>query len=326
MGDYRSKLRSAKNLVKEEQGLTNKVEDETDFMPPERPKTPPMRGIEFYFPPSPFGRKREKSYGDRFMTTRDHDEFQFNKTPSSSRQTDELNPSTMPANKVTEFLVNEVFSSTTDTPRRIQRVQSNATINTQIASNSLRVNNTVHRRSSYSDLIANCPRRPTTLRNPSSILSSSSTHHHSLNTSNCYSPNASRFQTLPYSEIGRQILTSPTLNSKLIKTVPIKTLDAPGLVSNFYYHLVDWGPNDCVAVALDSAVYLWNASTSEVTKLCDFVTQKVSLVKWSTAGSLLTVSVESGTMHLFDTAALQRIRSWSTHFTLGSKCISVSYC
>ncbi|CAO0800914.1 unnamed protein product [Mucor circinelloides] len=126
-------------------------------------------------------------------------------------------------------------------------------------------------------------------------------------------PNASRFQTSPIGEAGRRILLSSDKTIRHINTTAIKILDAPELQDDFYLNLVDWGSNDCLAVGLGTCVYLWNANTSRVTKLCDFVTDDVTSVSWSTVGSVLAVGTKSGKAILYDTEHSRRIRTWSTH-------------
>lgn len=46
-------------------------------------------------------------------------------------------------------------------------------------------------------------------------------------------------------------------------------LDAPALQDDFYLNLVDWSSNNMLGVGLGNCVYLWSASTSKVTKLCE---------------------------------------------------------
>ncbi|KAI8643568.1 quinon protein alcohol dehydrogenase-like superfamily [Parasitella parasitica] len=126
-------------------------------------------------------------------------------------------------------------------------------------------------------------------------------------------PNSSRFQTSPIGEAGRRILLSSDKTIRHINTTAIKILDAPELQDDFYLNLVDWGTNDCLAVGLGTCVYLWNANTSRVTKLCDFVTDNVTSVNWSSVGSILAVGTNSGRAILYDTEHSKRIRTWSTH-------------
>ncbi|KAI8986985.1 WD40-repeat-containing domain protein [Pilobolus umbonatus] len=125
------------------------------------------------------------------------------------------------------------------------------------------------------------------------------------------SPSSSRFQTSPIGEAGRRILLSPDRSTRHINTTAIKVLDAPELQDDFYLNLLDWGGKDYLAVGLDTAVYLWNANTSKVNKLCDFVSDTVTSVNWSSTGSLLAVGTNSGHTYLYDTEKSKRIRTWN---------------
>lgn len=40
--------------------------------------------------------------------------------------------------------------------------------------------------------------------------------------------------------------------------MPLKVLDAPNILDDFYLQLLDWGSNGILAVCLGSAIYLWN--------------------------------------------------------------------
>ncbi|GMI79840.1 FIZZY-related 3, cell cycle switch protein 52 B [Hibiscus trionum] len=62
--------------------------------------------------------------------------------------------------------------------------------------------------------------------------------------------------------------TPPKPPRKVPKT-PHKVLDAPSLQDDFYLNLVDWSSQNVLAVGLGTCVYLWTASNSKVTKLCD---------------------------------------------------------
>ena len=67
-----------------------------------------------------------------------------------------------------------------------------------------------------------------------------------------------------------------------IPTQPYKVLDAPNLSDDFYLNLVDWSQTNILAVALGSAVYIWNACTSSVSQLCDLGDDnQVTSVAWS---------------------------------------------
>lgn len=82
-------------------------------------------------------------------------------------------------------------------------------------------------------------------------------------------------------EQSQKLLSSPKTFVRKISRVPYKILDAPGIQDDFYLHLVDWSSKNILAVGLENSVYLWNASTSRVTKLCDVASKQiVTSVSW----------------------------------------------
>jgi cell division cycle 20-like protein 1 (cofactor of APC complex) len=68
------------------------------------------------------------------------------------------------------------------------------------------------------------------------------------------------------------------LNHRKIDPNPFKVLDAPALYDDFYLNLLDWGMSDTLAVGLSQCVYLWQAKTSKVEKLCDLMEETVTSV------------------------------------------------
>lgn len=92
--------------------------------------------------------------------------------------------------------------------------------------------------------------------------------------------------------------------------------DAPSINDNFYLNLIDWSCNNVLAVALDQAVYLWNASSGNITELTsldsddDFITS----VSWiPEGGGYLAVGTESSVVQLWDCNALKRVRTMRGH-------------
>ncbi|CAN8246420.1 unnamed protein product [Cochlearia groenlandica] len=100
---------------------------------------------------------------------------------------------------------------------------------------------------------------------------------------------------------------------KILKS-PCKVLDAPALQDDFYLNLVDWSAQNVLAVGLENCVYLWNASTSKVTKLCDLGDDDlVCSVGWAARGTHLAVGTHSGTVQIWDALRRKRIRTMKGH-------------
>ncbi|KAG6612597.1 cell division cycle protein 20 [Phytophthora cinnamomi] len=69
-----------------------------------------------------------------------------------------------------------------------------------------------------------------------------------------------------------------------VPSAPIKVLDAPELMNDYYLNLLSWGANNILAVALGQCVYLWNAVSGEIDELMALEGDEyVSSVQWSDA-------------------------------------------
>jgi cell division cycle 20-like protein 1 (cofactor of APC complex) len=103
--------------------------------------------------------------------------------------------------------------------------------------------------------------------------------------------------------------------NRKISKVPCKVLDAPSLQDDFYLNLVDWGSQNMLAVGLGNTVYLWMASTSQVTKLVDLsnTEDSVTSVAWSEGGRHLAVGTTKGEVQLWDACAEKLIRTMNCH-------------
>lgn len=58
--------------------------------------------------------------------------------------------------------------------------------------------------------------------------------------------------------------------SKIVRKVPsapVRILDAPDLIDDYYLSLISWSRENVLAVALARSVYIWNAVSGEICKL-----------------------------------------------------------
>ena len=95
---------------------------------------------------------------------------------------------------------------------------------------------------------------------------------------------------------------------------PYRILEAPGLQDDFYLNLVDWSSQNILAVALDSYVYVWNATTSTVQELCDVgLDDQVTSISWSKSGNHLSIGTKSGEVHVWDINQKKRVRALDGH-------------
>ncbi|KAF8646876.1 hypothetical protein HU200_065681 [Digitaria exilis] len=109
---------------------------------------------------------------------------------------------------------------------------------------------------------------------------------------------------------------SPRKPPRKVPKTPHKVLDAPSLQDDFYLNLVDWSSQNMLAVGLGTCVYLWSASNSKVTKLCDLGPRDtVCAVHWSREGSYLAIGTGLGDVQIWDSSRCKRIRNMGGHQT-----------
>lgn len=97
-------------------------------------------------------------------------------------------------------------------------------------------------------------------------------------------PTHEAYSLSPVTSESQKILLSPRKPPRTISKGPFKVLDAPDLADDYYLNLVDWSSTNVLGVGLAGCVYLWSASTSRVTKLCDLTAPPGS----SSGGDLVT--------------------------------------
>lgn len=123
----------------------------------------------------------------------------------------------------------------------------------------------------------------------------------------------SPFSLSPMSKSSQKLLECPRKPPRNIPRTPFKTLEAPSIQDDFYLNLVDWGSQNLVAVALGSSVYLWNALTSSVNRLCDLSGDQVTSVAWADRGSHLAVGSTAGTIQIWDATKSAMVQEVSAH-------------
>ncbi|XWS49004.1 hypothetical protein CRYUN_Cryun13aG0126200 [Craigia yunnanensis] len=107
---------------------------------------------------------------------------------------------------------------------------------------------------------------------------------------------------------------SPVKAPRKVPRSPYKVLDAPALQDDFYLNLVDWSSNNVLAVGLGNCVYLWNACSSKVTKLCDLgIDDSVCSVGWAQRGTHLAVGTSNGKVQIWDASRCRRVRTMEGH-------------
>jgi cell division cycle protein 20 (cofactor of APC complex) len=110
--------------------------------------------------------------------------------------------------------------------------------------------------------------------------------------------------------------------SKVLRKVPsapVRILDAPDIVDDYYLNLISWSKDNILAVALAKSVYLWNATTGEIHHLVtvtgnvggggvDYITS-VSWCQEPGHTKYIAVGTHMNEVQIFDGHALKKIRT-----------------
>ncbi|EPS70724.1 hypothetical protein M569_04033, partial [Genlisea aurea] len=145
---------------------------------------------------------------------------------------------------------------------------------------------------------------------PSTNMLRFKTEHHSSGQNSPFSPSILGSDSSRFIAGGD---TPPKPPRKVPKT-PHKVLDAPSLQDDFYLNLVDWSSQNVLAVGLGTSVYLWSATNSKVTKLCDLgPNDSVCSVQWTREGSYISVGTDLGQVQVWDAGQCKCIREMGGH-------------
>jgi len=101
-----------------------------------------------------------------------------------------------------------------------------------------------------------------------------------------------------------------------IPSAPVRILDAPDMLDDYYLNLMSWGANNVMAVGLAQTVYLWDAATAGIKELMTLSAEDdyVSSVSWiQQGGSHIAVGTASNVVQLWDVQAGKQVRSLRGH-------------
>eukprot|EP01036_Dinobryon_divergens_P024984 gene24984-33484_t len=119
------------------------------------------------------------------------------------------------------------------------------------------------------------------------------------------------------------LYSAQTVKKEVVKTMrhipsaPVRILDAPDILDDYYLNLLSWGSSNVLAVALSQCVYLWNAASGDIKELMTLDNDSndyVSSVSWiQQGGSHLAVGTATNSVQLWDVQAGRQIRSLDGH-------------
>jgi len=101
--------------------------------------------------------------------------------------------------------------------------------------------------------------------------------------------------------------------ARVVPQTPVKVLDAPGIVDDFYSHPIDWSSKNVIAVALSEAVFLFDTPSGRTEKLLELPGGNVTTLRWTGEGTHLSVGTSTGEVQLWDVYAQRQLRNLRSH-------------
>jgi len=103
-----------------------------------------------------------------------------------------------------------------------------------------------------------------------------------------------------------------------IPSAPVRILDAPDLLDDYYLNLLSWSSTNQLAVALSQAVYLWDAGSGQIKELMNVESEGgddyISSVSWiQQGGSHIAIGTGNNTVQLWDVQAEKKVRTLTGH-------------
>ena len=112
-------------------------------------------------------------------------------------------------------------------------------------------------------------------------------------------------------------------NIRKISNKPIRILDAPNLVDDFYLNLLDWGKENIIAVALSDEIYLWNDNNFQSNLLMTNEKKyndnsledndNITSLSFMNNGICLAVGLPNGAIQLWDIYKKIKLREINAH-------------
>lgn len=105
----------------------------------------------------------------------------------------------------------------------------------------------------------------------------------------------------------------PKATFRHVPNTPVRILDAPDIVNDFYMTHTDWSLDNMLAVALDNTVYLWNANENSILELTSYAdSNKVTCVSFSqNSPDYLMTCADDGDSKLYSVSTQKAIRRLS---------------
>lgn len=94
----------------------------------------------------------------------------------------------------------------------------------------------------------------------------------------------------------------------------MKVLDAPGVIDDFYAHVLDWSTRNVLAVALGHDAFLFDAPSGRAERLATLRRgESITSLRWTNDGAHVGIGTSSGEVQIWDVHSAKQLRSMRGH-------------
>ncbi|ESO96033.1 hypothetical protein LOTGIDRAFT_206325 [Lottia gigantea] len=110
-------------------------------------------------------------------------------------------------------------------------------------------------------------------------------------------------------------MASKVAPTRQIPKTSERILDAPALMDDYYLNLLDWSHHNYLHVALNDAVYMWDATEGSNTQLLELqrAEEYVSSIKCIDKDDFVAVGTSSGNIMIYDISTKKHVRTMTGH-------------
>lgn len=95
---------------------------------------------------------------------------------------------------------------------------------------------------------------------------------------------------------------------------PYKVMEAPGLQDDYYLNLLDWSPQNRIALSLNNSIFVLDIATQSMNKLYEaYECESICSLKWSPDGSKLAIGNLLGQLNIWDVEKSAEVSSLDCH-------------
>lgn len=157
----------------------------------------------------------------------------------------------------------------------------------------------------------------TKIQNDSSCIPNRKVRRKHMREKNLYSSGVRELRFWPEISKATEPKDIPLNTLIRVKTEPLRTLDAPKLLDDFYLNLIDWSSKNNLVIGLDQEVHIHRPDSGKGMRLCKLrcdgaQEDAAAATKWNPDGRHLAIGTFLSGIHYYDAKRGKPLRTYET--------------